>query len=142
MYVEFHAPNRKVTAVDAIGFIGIIGLMVARFIPVARIIPFWGCTFRQVTGYPCPGCGLTRVADRFAHGDVLGAFKVNPLGTVAASLFAFAAAATVLHFVFAAPMPEVTLNAKENKAFKWLVVGAVIANYLYVIAAHRLLHYR
>ena len=70
--------NRTFGALDALGLIGLCGLLVARFIPVARLIPFWGCSFRQITGYPCPGCGLTRVADRFAHFHWLRALEANP----------------------------------------------------------------
>lgn len=44
------------------------------------------CTFRRLTGHPCPGCGLTRSFAFLAHGQVLDAFRMNPLGP-----FAFAA---------------------------------------------------
>lgn len=40
------------------------------------------CAFAQTTGHPCPGCGTTRSALALLHGDVLGAFRWNPLGPV------------------------------------------------------------
>jgi hypothetical protein len=141
MDVEFPAPNRKLTTIDALGLVGLAGLLVARFIPVAKLIPFWGCTFRKVTGYPCPGCGLTRAADRFAHGDFLGALKANPLGTLTASLFLMAALAMLAHFAFALPLPEVTFNQKETKRAAWVLGVALTLNYLYVVYAHRVLHF-
>ena len=30
-------------------------------------LPFWHCVFREHTGWPCPGCGLTRAARGLAH---------------------------------------------------------------------------
>ena len=37
------------------------------------------CVFNNVTGIPCPGCGLTRAYLCFFKGDLLGAFKFHPL---------------------------------------------------------------
>jgi hypothetical protein len=38
------------------------------------------CTFRRITGQPCPGCGLTRSFVSIAHGDVSGAWFFNAAG--------------------------------------------------------------
>jgi hypothetical protein len=122
---------------DALGIIGLIGLLIARFIPVAKIIPFWGCGFRQMTGIPCPGCGLTRVADHFAHFNFGAAFWANPLGFVAAAFFAAAVVATVLHLGFKVTLPELHLEERE---WVWLrngLIGAVVVNYAVVIAVHK-----
>ncbi|WP_137294576.1 DUF2752 domain-containing protein [Nocardioides dongxiaopingii] len=40
------------------------------------------CPFRRVTGLPCPGCGLTRSWVDLAHGDLAGAWAMNPFGIV------------------------------------------------------------
>ncbi len=39
------------------------------------------CTFRQVTGVPCPGCGSTRALTALANADLLSAFRLNPMAT-------------------------------------------------------------
>lgn len=124
------------------GVIGLVGLLVARFVPVARLIPFWGCTFRKVTGYPCPGCGLTRAADRFAHFHWLGAIKANPLGTVAAFFFAVCVIASFVHLVFRVPIPEIVLDDREWRRMRWAVGLSVVANYAFVIVGHRYLGFR
>jgi hypothetical protein len=136
------ARNRSFGALDALALIGVLGFAVARWIPVALIIPFWGCGFRKLTGIPCPGCGLTRVADRFAHFNVLGALKANPLGTVAAALFAGAIVYSAIHLIFGAPVPELVLDQKEWRRVRW---GAFILfglNYAWVIFAYAVLGLR
>ena len=42
--------------------------------------PIPPCIFHQVTGLPCPFCGGTRSFAAMAHGNVLGAAQVFPIG--------------------------------------------------------------
>lgn len=35
------------------------------------------CMFYKITGYKCPGCGMTRVIISLMHGDILGAIRQN-----------------------------------------------------------------
>lgn len=37
------------------------------------------CMFKALTGFHCIGCGLTRALHALAHGDLAGAFAMNPL---------------------------------------------------------------
>jgi hypothetical protein len=137
--VYVHPRNRSFGVLDAMGFVGLIGFLVARFIPVAKLIPFWGCGFRKFTGYPCPGCGLTRVADRFAHFNVVGALKANPLGTVAAAGFAAAMIYSALHLAFRLPVPELVLDDREWARVRWGAVVLFLVNYAWVAYAYRVL---
>ena len=54
------------------------------------------CLFLQVTGWPCPMCGMTTTFAWMAHGHPLDALRTQPFGVV---LFTatFAAAAIGLH---------------------------------------------
>lgn len=38
------------------------------------------CVWRGLTGISCPGCGLTRSFSYLAHGHLVDAFRMNPLG--------------------------------------------------------------
>ncbi len=125
---------------DYLGLIGLIGLLIARYIPVAKLIPFWGCMLRQTTGWPCLGCGLTRVADRVAHFNILGALDANPLGTVAALLFALMVVLSVLHLVFAMPIPRVELSPDEWSRVRIALAVLVAVNYAYVVVRTRFPH--
>ena len=140
MKVYLPAANRTFGVSDTLGLVGLGGLLVARYIPVARLIPFWGCTFREQTGWPCLGCGLTRVADRVAHFQFASAWHVNPLGTVAAFLFALLAVVTVLHLVFALPVPEVELSPTEWQRVRIAAIGLILVNYAWVVVVTRFPH--
>jgi hypothetical protein len=126
-------PNRTFGVLDVLGLVGLVGLLIARYIPVAKLIPFWGCALRETTGWPCFGCGLTRVADRVSHFNIAGAWDANPLGTVAALFFALMVVVTVLHLVFAMPVPRLHLSPRE---WHWVrIAGAVLllVNYAWVV---------
>jgi hypothetical protein len=58
------------------------------------------CPFRALTGYPCPGCGMTRAFSALAHGEPVRAVLYNPLSPVlflAAMALWMSAAATLLN---------------------------------------------
>ena len=46
------------------------------------------CVFRSVTGFWCPGCGLTRGLYACLHGDIFTAIRMNPLVFVVAPALA------------------------------------------------------
>jgi hypothetical protein len=52
----------------------------------AVVLPLLGiplphtCSFERLTGFGCPGCGLTRCFISIAHGDLLRAWHFNPAG--------------------------------------------------------------
>ena len=50
--------------------------------------PFPPCMFHAFTGLYCVGCGLTRALHALVHGDVPGAFAMNPLGVLVLPLVA------------------------------------------------------
>jgi hypothetical protein len=54
-------------------------LVALRFLPRTGLgLPL--CMFRQLTGLPCPGCGLTRSMIVLAHGDLATAALMHPGG--------------------------------------------------------------
>lgn len=61
--------KRVLTPVMALLILGLIYLVGFR-------IP---CVFYRVTGYLCPGCGITRMCLAILHLDFVSAFKYNPL---------------------------------------------------------------
>jgi hypothetical protein len=55
-----------------------IFLLVARFVPFHKLPST--CPLLNVTGYPCPTCGMTRSVEALAHLDFTAAFHFNILG--------------------------------------------------------------
>lgn len=47
------------------------------------------CPFLTMTGYYCPGCGMTRLVYALTHGDVGMAFGLNPLLFVLLPVFGY-----------------------------------------------------
>jgi Protein of unknown function (DUF2752) len=59
------------------------------------------CPFRALTGYPCPGCGMTRAFSAIGHGELWRAVRYNPFSPLlflAALAVWVAAAATILNW--------------------------------------------
>lgn len=44
------------------------------------------CLFKNVTGIPCPSCGVTRSIMLLLQGDLMEALQMNPIGILAALL--------------------------------------------------------
>lgn len=141
MRIVWSPRGRAFGTVEALGLLGLLGLGVARWVPLAAWVPFWGCSVRSLTGWPCPGCGLTRAAERVARLDLVGALRANPLGAVAAVGFAGLAVAALARLAFAVSLPHVVLSEREWAWARWLFVLAVAANYGFVVYAHRVLRW-
>jgi len=80
------------------------------------------CPFRTLTGYACPGCGSTRGLHALVHGDIVTAFKFNPLLILSLPFLAYA----FLRFTNAAisgrHLPSNQLKAK----YIWTIFGFVL----------------
>jgi hypothetical protein len=67
--------NPKLVWSSLLGIGGLLYLKI--WLPVTQIgIP---CVFHELTGFYCPGCGMTRVALSLLHLDLYQAFRYNPL---------------------------------------------------------------
>jgi hypothetical protein len=137
MRVTWPPRNRSLGYADVLGLLGLVGFLTARFVPVATL-PFWGCALRETTGWPCPACGLTRVAEHVSFGRVVEAWAINPLATVAAVAFAVLALAAVLHLGLGIPVPDVSLTPTEATRVRRVTVLALVGNYAYMIAKAKL----
>ncbi len=41
-----------------------------------------GCLFREMSGYQCPGCGMTRSTTAALNGDIREAVRLNVIGMI------------------------------------------------------------
>lgn len=64
-------------------------LLVALLVPPFYQGGFTLCLFRNITGLPCPGCGMTRAFLFLGHGDFYEAIRLNPNSLLAFSIILF-----------------------------------------------------
>jgi len=102
------------------------GLLPESFQPV--------CLYRRVSGIPCFSCGSTRAAEYVLAGDVVAAFRIQPLATAA---FLFAALyGLYLVLVLLSPCPRVSIKRwGRRQSVLLFAVGAILAtlNWCYLI---------
>ena len=85
----FKTPERLMSAAGVLA-LGIGSFFVYYFDP-SKAGFFPGCPLLNLTGFACPGCGLTRGFHEFFHGHFLAALDYNALVPIYAVVFAFLA---------------------------------------------------
>lgn len=86
-----HLPSRPVATALSVAAIGVLafGIWLLRtFDPGAAGSLFPSCLFHDLTGWYCPGCGITRALHALVHFDVARAFAMNALLVVSLPLLA------------------------------------------------------
>jgi Protein of unknown function (DUF2752) len=134
--VRLYRPARPTFGLPEIyGLIGVALLVVARFVPIARWLPFWGCTLRRATGMPCLSCGMTRAFDWFMQGRFLDSLAINPLGFLLAVLAAIGGLYVLLFALrVRTPRLEVALSPRAQTAARYGVLLLLAANWGYLVA--------
>jgi hypothetical protein len=105
------ALGRAATAAVGIGGVLLVGRTVGLHLPA--------CPLRTITGVPCPGCGVTRLADAVAHGRVGEALGADPLGVALLAAVATLAVVAVIARARGASLPA--------RVGSWPVVGVLAA---------------
>jgi len=97
-------------------------------------LPWPRCTFRALFGIPCLTCGSTRGALAFLGGDLLSAWRLNPLAMLTfcgIAAFDFYAIAVL---VSKAPRLRVArLERTERCVAAILITSAVLLNWVYLL---------
>lgn len=109
--------------------------MFAVLFGAARWFPFhrnpFICSFKQVTGFPCFTCGMTRAWVHQVFGHVIEGIVQSPLGS-ALFFMAFAYTAwTVVRWIFRLPSLRIRLSRAEVTGLWIGGVVAILANWFY-----------
>jgi hypothetical protein len=70
------------------------------------------CTFKNLTGLPCPGCGLVRSVTAMAHGNIAGSISYHRLGWL---VFIYIFAQMMYRFVL------IAIPACNIKRYGWVL---------------------
>lgn len=97
-------------------------------------VPVMLCPFKQITGYPCPTCGSTRLVMALFRGDLVSAFLSNPglfvSGTILSLWFGYG-----IFSQLSGKRLSVKLSSAEVVGLKIVLVVLVLLNWIYLILA-------
>jgi hypothetical protein len=89
------------------------------------------CPIRTLFDLPCPSCGTTRAALGLVHLDLGAALASSPLATLAWVMLVGGGLLAGLLAVFGKPLAEP--EWLQSSSFRWLLVAAVLGNWLYLL---------
>ena len=87
----------------------------------------WVCVFHEITGLPCPGCGLTRGMTAFARGDVQLALRWHPFTPVFALGLVLMVVVTVLHEPQRTKVLDVIARIEARTGITFVLLIALMA---------------
>jgi hypothetical protein len=110
-------------------------LLVSALVPAGAVPTLLPCPFKLLTGWPCPGCGLTHSLCDISHGAFATAWAANPFGFLFYALFA----ACLLWPLLEVRVPSVKALLRGSRALVWAPPASVVFMWAFDIAriAHR-----
>lgn len=85
---------------------------------------FPGCLFHQLTGFNCPGCGMTRATHAALHGAWLAALRCNCLGVVLVPVALLGMGLELSGWRRGQPPP---VSLRFDRCVVWWLLGVVLA---------------
>ncbi|MCX8035597.1 MAG: DUF2752 domain-containing protein [Candidatus Sumerlaeia bacterium] len=118
------------------------GIAAAGFGIIAAIAPLdalrFSCPLKQLTGWPCVTCGMTRAVLAWRRLDLAAAFGANPLVAALAVFAVFYAVYACTVALLNTRRLRISLTRRwEPNAIRVLAVAALLANWIYLITAGR-----
>ena len=109
----------------------------------ARLLPFDSmpalpCMFRELTGYPCMSCGMTRAFRYMAHAQPATAWRYSPLGCAVFVVALLWASYSALVLCARLPVLRVELTRSwESRALRLFLLSLVVANWIWIVPVHK-----
>lgn len=85
---------------------------------------FPGCLFHELTGYVCPGCGMTRATYAALHGDLVAALRFNCFGVLLFPVALLGIGLELCGWLRGKPLP---VSLRFGRGVMWGLIGAVLA---------------
>jgi hypothetical protein len=112
------ASSRRIATALSTASVLAAGAWVLYTFPPAATRWYPKCVFHQLTGFECPGCGITRALHHLLHGRFAEAFWLNPF-----LFFMLAVGLCMLPSFFRGESPRFV----EQRWFGWTTVVVVMA---------------
>ncbi len=110
------------------------GWLAAWLLPWEGVFRHRTCPFLNITGLPCPACGMTRACVFTAHGDFAAALAANPLGPALMAGSAAILGMLAAMIVTRAPRLPVEEFLRKRPWVRVTAVALVILNWAGLIA--------
>ena len=127
------SPARRIPGgLRALGLLTLLGAGAATWVFLR--LPTPDCVFHLLTGYPCPSCGMTRMAIALFHGDWLTALRMQPLGLLllfTAVLYWGADARREWRTGAGVPLYDALFT--HRRWLRWSLLSAIACNWLFLI---------
>lgn len=133
--LRWSAPEGRLPLGAVFGGTVLLGAALVGLLGLDRL-PFTVCYFKALSGFPCPTCGSTRTLGCLAHGDLFGAFAMNPLAAVGLLVLLPWAAADLVLLTRGRAL-ELSVSPPLGRVLRVVAVAAVLANWAYLVAAGR-----
>jgi Protein of unknown function (DUF2752) len=97
-------------------------LLTSALLPASAIPALLPCPFKLLTGWPCPGCGLTHAICDISHGALAAAWTANPFGY----FFYFLLVMGLLWPLLEGPFPALNAWLRTSRALLWAPPALVV----------------
>lgn len=85
------------------------------------------CGFLTVTGYPCPGCGLTTAFTHLVRFEIFGAVRANPFGVPLFLVSLVGVPVSVVGFVKSLPVVDTLERLSFDRVLLMLSFASILA---------------
>ncbi|WP_042491765.1 DUF2752 domain-containing protein [Aequorivita sublithincola] len=94
--------SQETTKILKIALIAIIfgGFFLIYFFYNPSTTFFVPCPLYYITGFYCPGCGSQRAIHLLLHGNIIGAFRFNPLMVLTLPILIYGLGITIANWIF------------------------------------------
>ncbi len=113
--------KRALTLAFGLLIIAVLAFLLYHGGPSARWFP--GCLFYRLTGFLCPGCGMTRATHATLHGNLAAAFRFNPLGMI---LFPIALTGVIFDLIAWVKGKPLPIKFRLCGIWPWVIVAAIL----------------
>jgi len=114
--------RRRALVAGALGLAAVVSAVLLYHYGPGMCAWWPGCTFYRVTGWYCPGCGMTRAMHALLHGRVAAAFGHNPLLMAVLPVVAAGAGLDVLGWIRGPERPTPRLRPSPRVVIGFVVV--------------------